>query len=83
MWSKIIRQRRISWLGHLLRLDDNTPAKQALDYALKPVTRKRGRPKLNWLGMIQKQLKDHNLTLENAKVIALDKHSWRHFEYAM
>ena len=24
-WSKIIKQRRLSWLGHLLRLDEKTP----------------------------------------------------------
>ena len=26
-WSKTIKERRLSWYGHLLRLPDNTPAK--------------------------------------------------------
>ena len=32
-WSKIIKRRRLSWLGHLLRLDKQTPARLALKEA--------------------------------------------------
>src|SRR3989442_7002379 len=32
-WSEIIQVRRLSWLGHLLRLDQNTPAQIALQEA--------------------------------------------------
>ena len=28
-WSKKIRTRRLKWTGHLLRLDENTPAYKA------------------------------------------------------
>lgn len=83
-WSKIIKQRRISWLGHLLRLDNETPAKKALDYTLNTqMKRKRGRPKLDWISMINKQLLNSDMTFENAKIMAHDKLYWRRFEYAM
>ena len=29
-WSSIVKERRLSWLGHLLRLAEETPAKKAL-----------------------------------------------------
>ena len=43
-WSETVEKRRISWLGHLMRLDHETPARQALAAALIPTPRKRGRP---------------------------------------
>ena len=36
-WSIIIKRRRLNWLGHLPRLDPNTPVQKALAEALKPV----------------------------------------------
>ena len=29
-WNSIVKKRRLSWLGHLLRLNEETPAKKAL-----------------------------------------------------
>lgn len=29
-WSNLVNGRRLLWLGHLLRLDEKTPAKKAL-----------------------------------------------------
>ncbi len=34
-WSKNIKQRRLNWVGHLVRLDDDIPAIQALIQATK------------------------------------------------
>ena len=36
-WSTTIKQRCLSWLGHLYRLPENTPAHQALMESLKPI----------------------------------------------
>ena len=55
-WSDIICERRLSWLGHLFRLDSKTPAKKALTHVMKPMNRNRGRPKLDWLKVIKLQL---------------------------
>ena len=42
-WDKKIEERRMKWLGHMLRLPENTPAKLALKESLRPVKRRRGR----------------------------------------
>ena len=42
-WSNTER-RRLSWLGHLMRLNPETPASQSFKEALRPVKRKPGRP---------------------------------------
>ena len=33
-WSKKIEKKRIKWFGHLMRLDENTPARKALSVPL-------------------------------------------------
>ena len=33
-WSKTIEKKRIKWFGHLMRLDENTPAQKVLRVAL-------------------------------------------------
>ena len=45
-WSKTIEKKRIKWFGHLMRLDENTPAQKALRVALMQSKRPRGRPKV-------------------------------------
>ena len=55
-WSIVILRRRMSWLGHLLRLPIETPARIALDEALKPSKKPRGHPKLTWITLIIKDL---------------------------
>ena len=55
-WSKIIKERRLKWYGHVLRLPDNTPAKFALREVRKYVKKPRGGQKLTWIKMIEKYL---------------------------
>ena len=43
-WSQVILKRRLRWYGQMQRLDDNTPAHQALKEALRPVKKPHGRP---------------------------------------
>ena len=64
-WSTTIKKRRLSWLGHLLRLDPDTPARQALEATLTPHKRKVGHPPTTWIKTINKDLKelDENLSL--------------------
>ena len=77
-WSDIIRQRRISWLGHLIRLGDETPAKKALNHIMSPMIRTRGRPKLDWFRMIKLQLtRDFGLSFAEAQEVASDRKAWR------
>ena len=55
-WSKTIQRRRLNWLGHMMRLDEQTPVRLSLTEALSDVHRKVGRPTLTWLKLIQKDL---------------------------
>ncbi len=82
-WSLRIKRRRMSWLGHLLRLPDETPAKQALHEALIPVQKPKGRPKTTWISSINQDLKEIDptlrLSIDSTEVLDLaqDKGRWR------
>ena len=60
-WSKEVRKRRIRWYGHLQRLPDETPAKQALHESLRPTKRPPGRPPTNWLKQVRKDITTQNI----------------------
>ena len=49
LWTDEINQDKLSFTGHILRLLDKTPARQALKISLKPVKRPRGRQKTTWM----------------------------------
>ena len=55
-WSRMIRRRRLNWLGHLMRLPPETPARISLHEALRTTKRKRGKAKTTWLKVIEKDL---------------------------
>ncbi len=80
-WSKKIKVRCLRWTGHLHRLPDDAPARQALREALIPAPRPPGRPKTTWISTVNKDLKDidPNLRLGDAALdeIASDRPRWR------
>ena len=45
LWTDKINQNKLRFAGHILRLPEGTPARQALQIASKPATRPRGRQK--------------------------------------
>ena len=51
-----IKERRLNWYGHVLRLPDNTPANIALREVRKYVNKPRGGQNLTWIKMIEKDL---------------------------
>ena len=76
------------------RLDDNTPARQALKEALRPVNKPQGRPKTTWLKLVRNNLIDagiqhyYSIDLVNLNdthfhqevyELAQDRDSWRVF----
>ena len=76
-WSENIEKRRLSFFGHICRLPEDTPAKIALNKALKPVKRPRGKPKNTYLGAIEKQLKKRNIkSVKESISIAQDRYTW-------
>jgi len=55
----IIKERRLSWMGHVLRMDNSR------------------QPRKNWVDVIKRDLKNMDLTWEEAEVLANDKAEWR------
>ena len=76
-WSRTIKERRLSWHGHLLRLPDNTPAEAALREAQRHVKKLRGGQKLTWIKMIEKDLETARVMVakEDGKIfVATDEY---------
>ena len=55
-WSKTIQQQRIKWLGHALRLSENTPCRQAMNEFTRQVKRPRGHSNTIWYNLVKKNL---------------------------
>ena len=52
----IIKERRLRWLGHVLRMDNSRTARQAIHWELRGYKRKPGRPRKNWVDVIKRDL---------------------------
>ena len=87
-WSDTVRRRAFSWLGHLLRLNHQTPARIALNEFIKNCLRPVGRPKETWMSMIKKCLKRNNININLAndekmindlERLCNDRIRWRQF----
>ena len=86
-WSTTIRRRRLNWLGHLMRLHPEIPARLALAEYLRKVKRPKGRPQRTWMELTKHDLKaivilDYNKpnkTIEKLTQMAHDRNYWRNF----
>ena len=78
----------LDWLGHLMRLDKKTPVRLALYESLQPVQRKRGRPCLTWIKIMEKDIslvdiklnlnkKTPDETITTLEGLAEDRRRWR------
>ena len=85
-WSITIKRRRLSFLGHTMRLHPDTPARQAIAEFLRPVRRPPGRPTKTWMECIRTDLKEMDINLnfkrpeETIELLELHTHnreSWR------
>jgi len=50
----IIKERRLRWLGHVLRMENSRIPRQAIQWELRGYKRKLGRPRKNWMDMSDK-----------------------------
>jgi len=69
----IIKERRLRWLGHILKMDNSKTARQATQWELRGHKREPKRPRKNWMDVIKRDLKNMHLTCEKAEVLANDK----------
>ena len=77
-WSKRIKKQRMTWLGHLHRMDESIPAKRAFQYAQQQFRAPRGRPRLTWKRMMEIQLEeDFGMTWEEAQSKSRNRNEWR------
>jgi len=54
--EKVIRERRMRWLGHVTRMDEVRIPKQALHWEVAGFRRGLGRPRMNWRDVVKKDL---------------------------
>ena len=74
--STQLQKHRLRWLGHVLRMAQDSIPKGALRWT--PTgKRNRGRPKTIWRRIITTELSYMGLTMGEAQVIAQDCHRWR------
>jgi len=73
----IIKERRLRWLGHVLRMDNSRTARQATHWELRGYKRKPGQSRKNWVDVIKRDLRQMDLTWEEAEELANDKAEWR------
>src|SRR6218665_3699500 len=72
----IIRRKRLTWLGHVARMNLNRKAKQLLNWT-PGRKRGRGRPRKYWPETIRGDLRTLELTWEDALDAAEDRDGWR------
>ena len=80
-WSVVVKEHRLRFLGHVLRLNPDAPARQSLQEALKPAKRKQGRPKLTWIQQVRNDLTECGMTpdsdFRNVFELARNRKEWR------
>ena len=67
----VITRNRLRWFGHVVRREDESLIKQALD--MRAERRGRGRPKLRWEELVSRDMKIKGLSREDA----LNREYWR------
>ena len=75
--SQIIAKRRLTWLGHVLRMPENSIVRMAITWKPEGGKRKRGRPHLTWWRTIKRDLTDRDTTWNEAVLVAQDRRQWR------
>jgi len=73
--ENLLSERRLRWLGHVLRMDHRRIPQQALYWEVPRFKRGPGRPRANWIGSQERSAKYDRW--EEAEVAALDRPEWR------
>jgi len=73
----ILSERRLCWLVHVIRMDQQYIPQQALHWEVPGFKRGPGHPCINWRSTVNKDLSRIGLTWEEAEVAVLSKLEWR------
>ena len=68
--AKVIREKRMRWLGHVTRMDQIRIPKQALHWEVAGFRRRPGRRRMNWRDVVKKDLQRMRLTWEEVEASA-------------
>src|SRR2546425_11559245 len=81
-WSQVIQKRRIKWTGHLLRMNENSPAVLALQQTKFTLGKKLKGNHYTWIKQINKdlQLIDQSYNIRDWAIQSLveDRTTWYH-----
>ena len=72
----VIKQRRLRWFGHVLRMDDDMIPKQAIFWEMSETSWGPGRPRKNWNDIIRQDLKSIRVAWEDAEHSTFDREAW-------
>ena len=77
--SVLVAQRRVRWLGYVLRCPQNHPTRAILEFdpAAAGWRRPRGAPRTRWLDVVAQDLRRVGVDLANAADLAQDRRGWR------
>jgi len=74
IYSKMDKRQRISWLGHLERMEEDRMAKKVFTQELKG-TRRRGRPRKRWKEEVERDLQV--LGVRRWTELVADRKKWK------
>ena len=67
-----MKRNRMRWLGHVLRKDDDDWVKRSMSLEVDG-KRGRGRPRLTWIKMVERDMRERGLVKEDA----FDRKKWK------
>ena len=68
----VMKRNRLRWLGHVLRKDDDDWVKRSMSLEVDG-KRGRGRPRLTWIKMVERDMRERGLVKEDV----LDRERWK------
>lgn len=74
--KQTIEENKLKWFGHLVRMNEERPAKLVLEAKVQGKKR-RGRPQKTWNMTVAEALRKRNLTWDEARRIAKDRTKWK------
>ena len=70
---RFIKAQRIKWLGHVIRMPDDSTVKRVFN-ARPEGRRRRGRPRRRWLDAVEEDI--NRMGIRNYRITALDRQIW-------
>ena len=76
-WSEVIKECRMKWYSHFIKLIEKAPARLVLKEAERKVKKLNGGKKLTWMKLIGKDLDEYQIPRCEAETLAQDRTAWR------